>query len=65
MYILYMIFIGYCSTLQVIVSIVFAGGIPIEDCLAGLLHSLWSCPGNSYRQSELPAFVLALCLLWW
>ena len=26
-----------CSTLQGIVSIVFAGGIPIEDCLAGLL----------------------------
>jgi hypothetical protein len=22
---------------------------PIEDCLAGLLHSLGSCPGNSYR----------------
>jgi hypothetical protein len=56
---------GSCSTLQGIVSIVFAGGIPIEGCLAGLLHSLGSCPGNSYRQSELPAFVLALCLLWW
>jgi hypothetical protein len=26
-------------------SIFFAGGIPIEDCLAGLLHSLGSCPG--------------------
>jgi hypothetical protein len=50
---------GSCSTLQGIVSIVFAGGIPIEDCLAGLLHSLGSCPGNSHRQSELPAFVLA------
>ena len=76
---------GSCSTLQGIVSIVFAGGIPIEDfrayvvcfytptlnkiciciCLAGLLHSLESCPGSSYRQSELPTFVLALCLLWW
>jgi hypothetical protein len=47
---------GSCSTLQGFVSIVFAEGIPIEDCLAGLLHSLGSCPGNSYRQSELPAF---------
>ena len=28
---------GSCSTVQGIVSIVFAGGIPIEDCLAGLL----------------------------
>ena len=54
---------GSCSTLQGFVSIVFAGGIPIEDCLAGLLHSLGSCLGNNYRQSELPAFVLALCLL--
>ena len=40
---------GSCSTLQGFVSILFAGGIPIEDCLAGLLHSLGSCPGNSYR----------------
>jgi hypothetical protein len=54
--------IGKASkTLQVIVSIVFAGGIPIEDCLAGLLHTLGSCLGNNYRQSELPVFVLALC----
>ena len=45
---------GSCSTLQGIVSIVFPGGIPIEDCLAGLLHSLGSCPGNSYRQSSFP-----------
>jgi hypothetical protein len=54
---------GSCSTLQGIVSIVFAGGIPIEDCLAGLLHSLGSCPDNSYRQSELPAFVRTSQLL--
>jgi hypothetical protein len=36
------------STLEGFVSIVFAGGIPIEDCLEGLLHSLGSCPGKSY-----------------
>jgi hypothetical protein len=29
---------GSCSTLQGFVSIVFAEGIPIEDCLAGLLQ---------------------------
>jgi hypothetical protein len=34
------------------------GGIPIEDCLAGLLHSLGSCPGSNYRQSELPPLYL-------
>jgi hypothetical protein len=41
--------VGSCSTLQGIVSIVFAGGIPIEDCLAGLLHSLGSCPAEPRR----------------
>jgi hypothetical protein len=70
---------GSCSTLQGIASIVFAGGNPIEDCLAGLLHSLGSCPGNSYRQSSFPdeerslfpsndhihlQYIFCFCLTW-
>jgi hypothetical protein len=39
--------------------------VPSSVVDAGSLEDFGSCPGNSHRQSELPAFVLALCLLWW